>query len=385
MTLSNQIEMYKSGFNETIRKNGQACSRNLWGEVTCPSESSAAEQEDPAASRRALHDSGANVNANFNDIKGRDGILTEYKSLSFSNFYYFDVSKQPKGARIPSEMRGKAAGFSVLGSISAADPVNVFTPKSFDVSSPDIDKDGYLYSIIAGFPQSDLVTIQDVVQSLCCSPSNPASCTSCIPSLEQLEELFPSMVQSFTLRGTRAKRIYLDGFDDIRHLIIISVFGRGVTQTPAIVIDNLVYSNMHSVEPVGPTYSQGFDQCYATSNWQFIQLGGANGNIDTTGAPSSIKLTGSTSSAPNAYDIYQITVPVTGDLSFDWTVTHNDDYWDIFGYRIDGVDTEIIRIDGAGSLTVSVTAGQTFAFYAKAIDSAGSSFNAIISNFNKPC
>jgi hypothetical protein len=38
------------------------------------------------------------------------------------------------------------------------------------------------------------------------------------------EYFFPSMVQSFTLRDNKAKHIYLEGFEEVRHVFIISVF-----------------------------------------------------------------------------------------------------------------------------------------------------------------
>jgi hypothetical protein len=78
-----------------------------------------------------------------------------------------------------------------------------------------------------------------------------------IPSFNippELEAYFPSMIQSFTLRGSKAKRIYLDGFEDVKQIYIINVFGRGVTSPqPIMVMDNLVYTDMREVK--FPTFS----------------------------------------------------------------------------------------------------------------------------------
>jgi hypothetical protein len=174
-TFKNQIEAYESGFHQTIIVNGQAGYRNLWGEIVPLSSldtTSTVESADAAvesAGSRALHDGkGRYVNANFNDIKRQDNEspYTEYKGLTFFPFEFFDVSKAPRDKQISSEMRGKAAGFTVLGSISVTDPDMAFTPVSFDISSPNLDKDGYLYSMIVGFQYDSMSLIMQVLEAI---------------------------------------------------------------------------------------------------------------------------------------------------------------------------------------------------------------------------
>jgi hypothetical protein len=288
-TFKNQIEVYESGFHQTMMVNGQAGYRNLWGEIvissTTTSTDESAEAADVVASR-ALHDAnnqGHYVNANFNDLKNKDieSPYTEYKDLTFFLFEFFDISKAPRSQHIPSEMRGKAAGFTVLGSISVTDPDKAFTPVSFDISSPSIDNDGYLHSIIVGFQYDNIGLIMQAIDAIIGygpitfpfngqnngladhknGPNGDSSdggsvsipiVNTFIPNFNippELEAFFPSMIQGFTLRGNKAKRIYLDGFEDVKQLYIINLFGRGVTSPqPIMVMDNLVYTDVREVQ-----------------------------------------------------------------------------------------------------------------------------------------
>jgi hypothetical protein len=131
--------------------------------------------------------------------------------------------------------------------------------------------------------------------------------------------------------------------------------------------------------------SVGFNNCYATANWSVQHLNGGNGSVNTGGAPNTITLTGPNGTSGNSYTLYQITVPVTGNISWNWSVAHNDCSYDTYGYRINGADYPLATCSASGSTSVNVTAGQTFAFYGRSHDGCCGTFTATISNFNKPC
>lgn len=133
------------------------------------------------------------------------------------------------------------------------------------------------------------------------------------------------------------------------------------------------------------TQSVGFNNCYATNNWTVQHLNGGNGSVNTTGAPNLIQLTGPDGTGGNSYTLYQITVPVTGTISWNWTVSHNDCSYDTYGYRINGTDYPLATCNASGATSVNVSAGQTFAFYGRSHDGCCGTFTATISNFNKPC
>jgi len=131
--------------------------------------------------------------------------------------------------------------------------------------------------------------------------------------------------------------------------------------------------------------SVGFNNCYSTGNWSVQHLNGGNGFVNTGGAPNTITLTGPNGTSGNAYTLYQITVPATGTISWNWSVVHNDCSYDTYGYRINGIDYPLATCGASGSTSVSVTAGQTFAFYGRSHDGCCGTFTATISNFSKPC
>ncbi|NND94468.1 MAG: T9SS type A sorting domain-containing protein [Flavobacteriales bacterium] len=120
--------------------------------------------------------------------------------------------------------------------------------------------------------------------------------------------------------------------------------------------------------------------CWGTSNW-------SNYTENTTGSvtldPNSILFVEDGDQVGSGLDILDcastdgtvttcITIPVTGDFTFDWELLSPVQFWspfvERFGYCIDGVATELTSADGgpfgttAGTETVFVTQGQEFCF-----------------------
>jgi hypothetical protein len=151
-----------------------------------------------------------------------------------------------------------------------------------------------------------------------------------------------------------------------------------------ITTDTTVYISANSGGASGGQ-SIGFDECYVTTNWSLQQLNGGNGSVNTSGAPNSIQLTGPDGTGPNSYTIYQITVPVSGTISWSWNVSHNDCGFDTYGYQINGTDFPLATCNASGTTSVTVTAGATFAFYGNSSDGCCGTFVVTISDFNKPC
>ena len=152
--------------------------------------------------------------------------------------------------------------------------------------------------------------------------------------------------------------------------------------TPAITTPTTYYA----ASPGGVSNVSGFTGCYATNNWSINQTGNANGNANTGNAPTSIVLTGPNNTSGGVYTRYQITIPATGTLSFNWSVQHNDCCsYDYFGYTLNGANTALTYSSQSGFTSIAVTAGSTFAFTGYTVDGCCGTFNATISNFSAPC
>ncbi|MFZ9700094.1 MAG: PKD domain-containing protein [Flavobacteriales bacterium] len=152
--------------------------------------------------------------------------------------------------------------------------------------------------------------------------------------------------------------------------------------TPPITTSTTYYA----ASPGGLSNVSGFTSCYATNNWSLSQTGNANGSVNTGNAPTSIVFTGPDGVSGGVYTRYQITIPATGTLSFNWSVQHNDCCsYDYFGYTLNGANTALTWGSGSGFTSIAVSAGSTFSFTGYTTDGCCGTFNATISNFSAPC
>lgn len=127
-----------------------------------------------------------------------------------------------------------------------------------------------------------------------------------------------------------------------------------------------------------------FSGFYDPTNWSTVQISGANGSVNPANAPTSIALTGPDNISGQAWTRYQITIPATGTLSFSWSVVHQDPGYDGFGYWYNNTYTELTDQTQSGTTSISVAAGQLFAFYGESFDGCCGTFVSTISNFVAP-
>lgn len=138
------------------------------------------------------------------------------------------------------------------------------------------------------------------------------------------------------------------------------------------------------------TVQNGFAGYYAPANWTLTNVNGAQGSVDTSGAPGSIVISGS-DSGPEAivYTDYTIPVAATGELRFSWLFqdldTESPPSYDSFGYLdnngtytqlSDGIST------GSGSASVNVIQNNSFGFRVFTLDNRNGPGVATITNFS---
>lgn len=142
---------------------------------------------------------------------------------------------------------------------------------------------------------------------------------------------------------------------------------------------------VESVETV-----EGFTGDYAPQNW-LLTNNEANGNVSTINVPESITIVGGDGGSGSGTTDFTITIPSTGNLSFNWSYSTNDGAWydypqvvyngvpTVFsGYNTGGTDSQ------SGTMTVNVEAGATFAFRMFTSDNIGGPATVVISNLQAP-
>lgn len=134
--------------------------------------------------------------------------------------------------------------------------------------------------------------------------------------------------------------------------------------------------------------SAQFQGAYDVSNWTLSNDLGLNGTVDTSGMPNSFTLTG-TEQTDGGDTNYTITIPSTTLITFDWHYTTTDfgpeyDYPNVVvngnKFLFDGYDKGG-STDQSGSMTVSVYAGDSFAFNIYSTDGCCGAASVTISNF----
>ncbi len=139
-----------------------------------------------------------------------------------------------------------------------------------------------------------------------------------------------------------------------------------------------------------------FSGNYAPSKFTTTQTPGANGNVNTSGAPASITITVSddpsnTSNVQMDVD-YTVKATKSGIVSFNWSYHTNDSYndpqYDLAGVLLNGAFTQLTNstgsIDQTGSYSFAVTAGNIIGFRVRATDNVFGTATFTISGFSAP-
>ncbi|SHG02278.1 T9SS type A sorting domain-containing protein [Flavisolibacter ginsengisoli] len=138
-----------------------------------------------------------------------------------------------------------------------------------------------------------------------------------------------------------------------------------------------------------------FSGNYAPAKFTLTQTPGANGNVNTSGAPASIIITGSddpTYTLSSQMDVdYTVRAVAPGIFRFDWSYHTNDldsdPQYDPAGVLVNGVFTSLttgVGINQSGSYSVTVTAGSIIGFRVRAIDNGYGTATLTISGFSAP-
>ncbi|MDX1479985.1 MAG: hypothetical protein R3301_19895, partial [Saprospiraceae bacterium] len=125
----------------------------------------------------------------------------------------------------------------------------------------------------------------------------------------------------------------------------------------------------------------GFTGDYDPSNWTFTA--GPGGSVDLSGVPDQIALTGGDGQGGGSTTLC-ITIPEDGQISVDWSYTTNDagGIWDQHGYSLNGMFELLGDNTGdAGTLVLTVAAGDEFCFVANTLDGILGSATTVWENF----
>ena len=132
-----------------------------------------------------------------------------------------------------------------------------------------------------------------------------------------------------------------------------------------------------------------FEGDFAPENWTLDTESG-DGYVNAGGAPDFIAIVGSDTENNdyNAITTYSIEILADGSIEFDWAWLGDDGpSYDIFGYVLDGVFTELTDPDGDenyqdGFESINVLAGDIFGFVLDATDDCCGRGWAFIGNFD---
>lgn len=131
-----------------------------------------------------------------------------------------------------------------------------------------------------------------------------------------------------------------------------------------------------------------FSGPYAPANWTFMNTGGStDGNVNTSGAPASITLTGGNSgSLTSGTTNFTIAAVASGMLSFDWNYSSSDSSsYDVGNFLLNGTPTFLANNNGgSGTFTIALNAGDVFGFQVFSQDNQLGPGVLTIANFSAP-
>lgn len=133
--------------------------------------------------------------------------------------------------------------------------------------------------------------------------------------------------------------------------------------------------------------SAQFSGPFDPSNWTLTNVDvNSDANVNTAGAPASITFNGNDSGAGGCcslYDDYSVTIPCgdagSGTLSFNYNFTNPD--IESFSYVVNGVATFVTSSTTSGTVSIPVSAGNTFGFRITTQDDCCGMGVLVVTNF----
>ena len=131
---------------------------------------------------------------------------------------------------------------------------------------------------------------------------------------------------------------------------------------------------------------EDFSGPYAPANWTFTNTGTSNGNVNTSGAPASIILTGGNSGGGSGTTNFTIAAVASGMLTFDWNYSSTDSgSYDIGNFLLNGTPTFLANNNGgSGTFSIAVNAGDIFGFQVFSQDNSFGPGVLTVANFSAP-
>lgn len=149
---------------------------------------------------------------------------------------------------------------------------------------------------------------------------------------------------------------------------------------------------MTILQCAAPAQAVGFSGSYDPTNFTLSNTNG-NGTVNTSGAPTSIALTGSDGGGLSGAGLtnYTATAAGSGLFSFDWSYSTFDvdgPLYDPFSVLINGAATQLTNNNGAssqiGSFSTAVNNGDIIGWRINTTDNGAGAATVAISNFSAP-
>lgn len=142
------------------------------------------------------------------------------------------------------------------------------------------------------------------------------------------------------------------------------------------------------LSPVHAGLINDFTGAYGVSNW--TSTIGGDGSVNTSGAPTSIVLTGADDGGSAKNVDFTISAMGAGSVSFSWAFTTSDitPFYDPFGYLLNNTFVKLTNDAGSnsqsGSSSFAVMTGDVFGFRQASLDSIFGAGVTTISAFSAP-
>ena len=158
---------------------------------------------------------------------------------------------------------------------------------------------------------------------------------------------------------------------------------------PITIAATAVAGGLTILQCAAPAQAVGFSGSYDPTNFILFNDNG-NGTVDTSGAPTSIALTGSDNgSRSSGFTDYTATAVGSGLFNFNWNYSTTDEpAADVFSVLVNSIATRLTNDGGGptqiGSFSTAVNSGDTIGWRINTADNGFGAPTVNISNFSAP-